>query len=184
MTDLIDKDKIRASVEARMARNPRYSQLAQKCIDLSAKGKLVQAIGIRQQLKDMVDEEIRRYAKKLENQFFSMKEVESALGEANRAKFRSAVDVITILVDILDTCVRNLDETLASLGELHVEAFNVLKELGEEAKHIMGRSTWESPEHRQLYADYLDSIEDYIFKRAKVWHRKQEEFTAKQSRGK
>lgn len=178
-------DNVQQAVLNKVENSKEAQKLRDKYYKLLREGNIIKANNVKKQLLSYIHTETEREIERLNNQLISIKEVEGSLQPESQRKFRESMDVMCFMIDIMDTCIRNMNEAIQTRNsETQVIAFDKLNKVGKEVKQLMSHFKAESDEHNELWCDTLDSIEAYLYKRAAAYHKKSELLTYKQKKQK
>lgn len=90
-----------------------------------------------------------------------------------KQKCRENLNVVMFLADMLETKLMAIEQNLRDIfpdGNYHFEQFNGVKVTLDQLRTVFGKTRdMQSEEVKQVYADYADSIEDYLEKRMKTF---------------
>lgn len=90
-----------------------------------------------------------------------------------KQKCRENLNVVMFLADMLETKLMNIEQNLRDIfpdGNYHFEQFNGVKVTLDQLRTVFGKTRdMQSEEVKQVYADYADSIEEYLEKRMKTF---------------
>lgn len=168
-------------VRMQLERDSAYQSLKRQEQRLREQYMYVQALQVRKKMKQFYDAVVKALEEEAVEERVTLNEIVKQLGsEEEVLYFRTRLVTALFCVDMLDTCVFDLDHRMRHLdGTLHLDTFDKLLKMGKEVKAAMSLITTQSEEHARLRADYMDSIEDYVFRRAAAFLKKQDALCAK-----
>lgn len=174
-------DEKQKLLEALKANRLELAKLKEGRANLMRKGKYIQAsaatVGVKQ-LEDAIAEQekaLEEYHKK-----YTINAIYNHLPTEKAQLLHQRLIVANISLDMLDTCVRDIDEIMEEIsGGLHLEIFDKISEMGNEVKQVMESSHREDIEHKWLWSELMDSIEDYLYMRARAYNKKEDALNKK-----
>lgn len=90
-----------------------------------------------------------------------------------KQKCRENLNMVMFLADMLETKLMNIEQNLRDIfpdDNYHFEQFNGVKVTLDQLRTVFGKTRdMQSEEVKQVYADYADSIEEYLEKRMKTF---------------
>lgn len=165
-------------VSAQLLNDKKYQAMKARYDTLKAKGKLLQAANEKARLNKYYLDACQAFEFQSQKKYISLREAYSGLPESQENRLRNNVIAMSFIIDAIDTFVSTINEILDK-SAYSTALFDDLSKLGKEAKSLMGHFTQESAQHDQMWADYMDSIEDYLLMRATAYNKKDKALTRK-----